>query len=341
MTDLRSILLQLSRREDLTRDQMEGAFELLMSGQAADAQIGGLLIGLASKGTTVDELVGAATVMRRHVVPIVDPTYAGPLLDTCGTGGTGRKIFNVSTAAAIIIASCGVRVIKHGNRAATSVSGSADVLEALGVKIELTPEAKLRCLREANICFAFARNHHPSMKHVAAARTALGVPTIFNMLGPLTNPGGAKFQLMGVFAPELTERLAGVLRDLGSTRAWVVHADDGLDELSTLGKTRISELRDGHITTSRLDPTSLGLAYAKLSDLQTNSAKDSAAVLHDIFSGAPGPQRDIVALNAAAGLVISGGAADLPSGLARVSAALDDGSAAKTLRRLIDASNAE
>src|SRR3954469_17282627 len=242
MTAMRDMLLKLSRREDLTRDEARQAFELIMSGQASEAQIGGLPVGLASKGTTVEELIGAATVMREKAVAVGCSPEGGVILDTCGTGGDVRGTFNISTAAAIIAAACGVKVVKHGNRSASSKSGSADVLEKLGVKLELPPDALQRCVEQANICFAFARSHHPAMKHVATARTSLAIPTIFNLLGPLTNPGKAQHQLLGVFAPELTDRLATVLKGLGSTRAWVVHAIDGLDEISTMGPTRISEL---------------------------------------------------------------------------------------------------
>ncbi|HEY0912503.1 MAG TPA: anthranilate phosphoribosyltransferase, partial [Bradyrhizobium sp.] len=294
---MRDILLKLCRREDLSRDEARAAFALIMSGDANDAQIGGLLVGLAAKGTTAEELVGAATVMREKVVALsCDP--GGVVLDTCGTGGDVRGTFNISTAAALIVAGAGVRVVKHGNRSASSRSGSADVLEQLGVKIDAGPEASARCLREANICFAFSRAHHPAMKFVAGARSALGIPTIFNLLGPLTNPARARHQLLGVFAPELTTRLATVLRDLGSERAWVVHADDGLDELSTLGPTRISELKAGQIHTWMLDPRSLGLEDARLSDLQVGSAEESADVIRSVLAGVKGPTRDIAILNA-------------------------------------------
>src|SRR3954464_14241417 len=230
---LRDILLKLCRREDLTRDEARAGFNHIMSGDATDAQIGGLLVGLAAKGTTVEELVGAATVMREKVLPI-GCNREEIIIDTCGTGGDVRGTFNISTAAALIVAAAGVKVVKHGNRSASSKSGSADVLEKLGVKLELTGAQLRRCLDEAGFCFAFARAHHPAMKFVAAARSALGIPTIFNLLGPLTNPAKAKHQLLGVFAPELTDKLANVLRELGSHRAWVVHAEDGLDELSTM-----------------------------------------------------------------------------------------------------------
>ncbi|MDB5289699.1 MAG: anthranilate phosphoribosyltransferase [Phycisphaerales bacterium] len=329
---LRDILLKLCRREDLTRAEAREAFLHIMSGTAPDAQIGGLLVGLAAKGTTVDELVGAATVMREKVVPVGCDN--GVVLDTCGTGGDVRHTFNISTAAALIAAAAGVKVVKHGNRSASSQSGSADVLERLGVKLETTPEQTRRCLAEANICFAFANLHHPAMKFVAAARTALGIPTIFNLLGPLTNPGRAKHQLLGVFAPELTDRLASVLRELGSDHAWVVHADDGLDELSTLGPTRISELKAGEVHTWHLDPRTLGLEYARLSDLQVSDAAESAEVIKGVLSGSRGPARDIAVLNAAAALVVAGRANDLRAALALANAAIDNGAAARSLEML-------
>src|SRR5688500_16813145 len=270
-----------------------------MSGEASDAQVGGLLVGLAAKGTTVEELVGAATVMREKSVP-VECDRDCVVLDTCGTGGDVKGTFNISTAAAIVVAAAGVKVVKHGNRSASSKSGSADVLERLGVKLELTSQQLKHCLDHANICFAFARSHHPAMKFVAAARTSLGIATIFNLLGPLTNPARARHQLLGVFAPELTDRLATVLRELGSQRAWVVHADDGLDELSTLGATRVSELKDGEVDTWHVDPKDFGIPYARLSDLQVGSVDESADVISRVLIGEQGAPRDITVLNAAA-----------------------------------------
>jgi anthranilate phosphoribosyltransferase len=339
--NMKELLLKLCRREDLTREEARASFEAIMSGDAAEAQIGGLLVGLAAKGSTVEELVGAAQVMREKVVPIEIPPAMQPVLDTCGTGGDVRGTFNISTAAALIAAAAGARIVKHGNRSASGKSGSADVLEHLGVKLDLTSKLQQHCLQVANICFAFARAHHPAMKHVAAARTALGIPTIFNLLGPLTNPGQALHQLMGVFAPELTDRLAAVLRELGSRRAWVVHAEDGLDEISTLGPTRISELRNGHVKTWTLDPKSLGLEYARLSDLQCKDVKESAGIVAGILAGERSPARDIAVLNAAAGLVIVEKFADLPSALAAANKVLDSGAAQKTLDALAEASHAE
>lgn len=335
---LRDILLKLCRREDLTRAEARAAFVHIMSGEAAEAQIGGLLVALAAKGSTVDELVGAASVMREQVIPI-GCDEAGVIVDTCGTGGTVRRTFNISTAAAFIAAGAGVKVVKHGNRSASSLTGSADVLEKLGVKLEVAPAQLRRCLDRANICFAFARLHHPAMKHVAAARTALGIPTIFNVLGPLTNPGRAKHQLLGVFAAELTDRLASVLRELGSQRAWVVHADDGLDELSTLGPTRVSELKGGEVQSWRLNPADLGLPYAKLSDLQVNSAAESAEVIGRIFAGQRGPARDIAVLNAAAAMVVAERSPTLVAALELAALAIDTGEARRCLERLIRASH--
>ena len=332
---LRDILLKLCRREDLTRDEAREAFAHVMSGEATDAQIGGLLVGLAAKGTTVDELVGAATVMREKAVAIECDASAGVIIDTCGTGGDVRGTFNISTAAAIIVAAAGVRVVKHGNRSASSKSGSADVLERMGVKLDLTPGDLKKCLEAAGICFAFARYHHPAMKFVANARTSLGIPTIFNVLGPLTNPARAKHQLLGVFSAELTDRLAAVLQHLGSERAWVVNAHDGLDELSTIGPTRISELRDGHIATWTLDPAKLGLSYSRLSDLQVSSVEEAADMLRMVMQGTMGPMRDIALLNAAAGLVIAGKSRDLKDGLVVAADAVDSGRAQRTLEALI------
>jgi anthranilate phosphoribosyltransferase len=332
---LRDILLKLCRREDLTRDEATAAFEHVMSGEATDAQIGGLLVGLAAKGSTVDELVGAATVMRGRAVRVAVPAGA-TVLDTCGTGGDVKGTFNISTAAALIAAAAGATVVKHGNRSASSKSGSADVLEALGVNLDGPPAA---CLAAANICFAFARSHHPAMRHVAAARSSLGIPTLFNVLGPLTNPAGARHQLLGVFAPELTERMAAVLRELGSARAWVVHADDGLDEISTMGPTRVTELRDVHVATWRLDPAELGIGYAPLAALQVDGVPAAAAAIRSVLAGDRGPMRDIALLNAAAALVVAGRADDLADGLVMAAAAVDRGDAGRTLDRLIAASN--
>jgi anthranilate phosphoribosyltransferase len=337
---MRDILLKLSRREDLTRGEAAEAFELIMSGQATEAQIGGLLVGLAAKGTTAGELASAARVMRGKSVGL-GFAVTDVILDTCGTGGDVRGTFNISTAAAIIAAAAGVKVVKHGNRSASGRSGSADVLEKLGVRIDAPPDCLQKCLQEANICFAFARAHHPAMRHVAAARSALGIPTIFNLLGPLTNPGGATHQLLGVFSPELTDRLAEVLADLGSERAWVVHADDGLDELSTISPTRISELNNGRIHTWKLDAREVGLPAGRLSDLQAGSAEQSAHIIRAILAGEKGPPRDIAVLNAAAAIVVAGASADILSAIGLAEQAIDTGKARKTLETLARHSTTE
>ena len=331
---LRDILLKLCRRHDLTRDEATAAFAHVMSGDATEAQIGGLLVGLAAKGSTVDELVGAATVMRRQSVRVATPPGA-TVLDTCGTGGDVKGTFNISTVAAIIAAAAGVTVVKHGNRSASGKTGSADVLEALGVNLDGPTD---RCLADANLCFAFARSHHPAMRHVAAARASLGIPTLFNLLGPLTNPGGATHQLIGVFEPELTEKMAAVLRELGSERAWVVHADDGLDEISTMGPTRVTELRGGHVHTWRLDPADLGLEYASLSDLQVDSVADAADAVRHVLAGEPGPRRDVAVLNAAAALVVADRAGSLVDAVPMAAEAVDSGRARGVLDRLAAAS---
>lgn len=341
-SSFRDVLLKLCRREDLSREESREAFEFIMTGQASDAQIGGLLVGLAAKGSTVEELVGAATVMRQKVLPVTLDEADGEavVLDTCGTGGDVRGTFNISTTAALIVAAAGVKVVKHGNRSASSKSGSADVLETMGVKLEVPSTCLSACLKEANICFAFARSHHPAMKFVANARTTLGIPSIFNLLGPLTNPGGAKHQLLGVFAPELTDRLASVLRELGSVRAWVVHAHDGLDELSTIGPTRVAELKDGEIHTWTLDPREVGMPYARVSDLQVSTAQESAAVIQEVLAGKKGPCRDIAVLNAAGALVVAGECLDLRAAIERASQAIDSGKAREVLQSLQRLTNA-
>lgn len=332
---MRDFLHKLIHRQHLSRAEAKAAFEAILSGGATDAQIAGLLVGLSTKGVVLDELVGAHGVMREHVLPVPRGDDE-VILDTCGTGGDVKGTFNISTAAALLAAACGVKVVKHGNRSASSKSGSADVLEKLGVRLDV-PADKLRaCLDHAGICFAFARNHHPAMKHVAAARTALGVPTIFNLLGPLTNPARAHYQLLGVYSQHLTELLAGVLKESGSKRAWVVHAEDGLDELSTLGPTHVCELNNGSLKTWTLDPNSLGLAKPKIDDLQVDSVEASAAAIVRIMDGQPGPMRDIAGLNAAAGMVITGAASDLAEGLHKVDRAVLSGAARNTLAKLVE-----
>jgi len=325
------IIYRLRERENLSVDETREAFDSIFAGQVSEEAIAALLLALHRKGETADEILGAVLSMRAKALTINAPKDA---IDVVGTGGDAKGTFNISTAVALVVAACGVPVAKHGNRAATSQSGSSDVLAALGINLEPSVEILEECLMETCLCFLFAPRHHPAMRFVAPVRKKLGVRTIFNLLGPLTNPGGARHQLMGVFAPELTDRLAAVLRDLGSQRVWVVHAADGLDELSTLGPTRVSELKDGHISTWQLDPSTLGIEYARLSDLQVAGVDDAAAALVEVLDGKLGPRRDIVLLNAAAALVVAEKAGDLREGLTMAGAALDSGKARAAMEML-------
>jgi anthranilate phosphoribosyltransferase len=323
--------------ESLSRDQAHEAFGAVMGGQLTEAQIAGLLVALAVKGETVDELAGAAQAMRDHVVPI--DTGGIEVIDTCGTGGTGISTFNISTAAALVAAGAGVAVAKHGNRTVTRASGSANVLEALGVNLDADSETVARCLAEAGVCFCFAIKHHPAMKYAMPVRKALGVRTIFNLLGPLTNPARAKRQVMGVFDARLTEPIARVLGALGAERAMVVHADDGLDEISTTSPTRVSLWDAGEVTTSTVQPADFGMATAKLDDLLIDSAKESAALVQWVVSGKHGVHRDIVALNAAAAIYVAGKAEDIAAGVATAEESIDSGAAARALEKLVEVSH--
>jgi anthranilate phosphoribosyltransferase len=330
---------KLTRRENLTSDEAAAAMGEIMDGRAADAQIGGFLIGLAMKGERPVEIVGLARAMRAHAVPLA--RSHGRVFDTCGTGGDRSSTFNISSAAAIVVAACGVRVAKHGNRSVSSQSGSADVFEALGVRVTATPAVVERCLDEAGLAFFFAPTFHPSMRHAGPARKALGVPTAFNLLGPLTNPAGASRQLVGVPRPEFTELLARSLSLLGSERAWVVHGADGIDEISTTGYTKVSECRDGTVNTFYLHPSDVGVPKAAPGALRGGSAAENAAMVRRVLDGAPGPARDVVLLNAGAALFIAGAADSLPDGMRRAADAIDRGAAARTLERLVAVSNAE
>jgi anthranilate phosphoribosyltransferase len=329
---VRDVLLKLCRGEDLTGPETARTFQAIMRGEADPAQVGGFLVGIAAKGANAEELAAAAEVIRAHCLKI--DVGDERVLDTCGTGGDYSGTFNISTAAALVTAASGVKVVKHGSRSATSKSGSADVLEEMGVNLMLDEKGLKRCLDEAGICFAFAWNHHPAMKHVAPVRQTLGVATIFNLLGPLANPAAAKRQLLGVYRAELTELLANVLQRLGSERAWVVHAEDGLDELSTMGPTRISELADGHVTTWSLRPEQYGFAPPSIDSLRVGSAKASAKVIREVLEGREGPARDIVLLNAAGALVVADAADDIASGLEIAAHAVDSGRAGETLDAL-------
>jgi anthranilate phosphoribosyltransferase len=328
---------KLQRRVDLTIDEAAAAMETIMDGQAQPSQMAGFLVGLAMKGERPAEIVGLARTMRARAVKLSRPY--DPVFDTCGTGGDGAHTFNVSTVAALVLAACGVRVAKHGNRSASSRCGSADLFERLGVNISATPEVAERCLEDAGIAFLFAQTFHPSMKHAAQTRRDLGVRTAFNLLGPLTNPAGAKRQLVGVARPELTELVARSLAQLGAARAWVVHGADGLDEISTTGYTKVSECRDGAVNTFYLHPGDVGLGKTAPSTLTGGDAAKNADIAKAVLAGAEGPARDIVLLNAGASLLIAGRASTIPEGIAMAAEAIDSGRAADVLERLIRISN--
>jgi len=319
--------------DDLAVAEAEAVMGTIMAGEATDAQIGGLLVALRMKGEAVDEIAGFARAMRQSAVRV--PITTRPLVDLCGTGGDGRNTFNISTTAAFVVAGAGVAVAKHGNRSVSSRCGSADVLEALGVRLDLSPGEIGRCIDEAGIGFLYAPVLHPAMKHAIGPRREMGVRTVFNLLGPLTNPAAADVQLLGVFDPSLTELLAEALRSLGSRAALVVHGGGGLDELSTLGPNRVSRLSDGAIHTTTLDATTLGLSPARLADLAGGDAAANARILRDVLDGRPGPKRDVVLLNAAAVLVAAERASDLAEGLSIAAEAIDSGAARGRLDALV------
>ena len=328
---------KLQRRVDLTVDEAAAAMGTIMDGQAQPSQMAGFLVGLAMKGERPAEIVGLARTMRARAVKLSRPY--DPVFDTCGTGGDGAHTFNVSTVAALVLAACGVRVAKHGNRSASSRCGSADLFETLGVNIAAAPDVAERCLEDAGIAFLFAQTFHPSMKHAAQTRRDLGVRTAFNLLGPLTNPAGAKRQLVGVARPELTELVARSLAQLGAERAWVVHGADGLDEISTTGYTKVSECRDGAVNTFYLHPGDVGLGKTAPSTLTGGDAARNADIARAVLAGADGPARDIVLLNAGASLLIAGRACTVPEGIAMAAEAIDSGRAVEVLERLIRISN--
>jgi anthranilate phosphoribosyltransferase len=332
------LLQRLLARQDLGADEAAAAMREIMEGRAAPASVAGLLIGLAMKGESPSELVGFAQAMRRAAVPF--DTGGLDVFDTCGTGGDRSGSINVSSAAALVIAACGVPVAKHGNRSVSSRCGSADVLEALGVQVTAAPGVAGQCLREAGIAFLFAPTFHPSMKHAAPTRRELGVRTAFNLLGPLTNPARPRRQLVGVPRPDLTELLARALQRLGSERAWVVHGADGLDEISLSGHTKVSECRGGTVQTFYVHPSDFGLRKAPASALAGGDAATNAERLREVLAGRPGPVRDVVLLNAGAGLFIAGRAASGREGVATAADAIDSGRAAQALARLAAASNA-
>ena len=333
-----ALIEKLGRREDLTTDEAAQAMAVIMRGEATPAQIAGLLIALGMKGERPSELVGFARTMRAQAVALREPL--NEVFDTCGTGGDRSGTFNISTAAALVLAGCGVRVAKHGNRSVSSLCGSADVLEALGVNVAAPPEAVERSLRHVGIAFFFAPTFHPAMRHAGQARKDLGVRTAFNLLGPLTNPAHASRQIVGVPRPELTELLARALLLLGSTRAWVVHGADGLDELSTTGYTKVSECRAGTVQTFYVHPADFGVRKASLDTLKGGDAAQNAQRIREVLDGVDGPARDVVLLNAGAGLFVAGRADSVRAGIAQAAQAIDSGRARAALASLADASHA-
>jgi len=333
---------------DLTTEEAESVLEQMMTGECTDAQIGALLTALRMKGEAVEEVTGFARVMRRKASAVrptsgvsaeMGDTEREALIDTCGTGGDVSGTFNVSTAAAFVVSGCGVRVAKHGNRSATSLCGSADVVEALGVRIELSPERIAQCIDEIGIGFLHAPLLHQAMKYVAPARKQIGVRTIFNMLGPLTNPAGANAQLVGVYAAHLTELLARVLGELGSSRALVVHGSDGLDEITITSESRVTEWRDGRLTTYTVRPEDFDLERAALTEIQGGDARENSEIIIDILKGRRGPRRDIVLLNAGAALVAGGKADGFSGGVQLAADSIDTGAAMTKLESLIAFTN--
>ncbi|MDH3582625.1 MAG: anthranilate phosphoribosyltransferase [Phycisphaerae bacterium] len=335
--ELQPILRSLVAGEVLSDDQAEAAFEAVMTGKAGEAQIASLLTALAVRpgGPSTSEIVGAARAMRRHARKVPVPPDI-QVIDTCGTGGDASGTFNVSTTAALIAAGAGAHVAKHGNRSVTSRSGSSQVLEQLGVTLAADEATLVRCLVEAGLCFCFAPSHHPAMKYAVPVRQQLGFRTIFNVLGPLTNPAGARRQVVGVWSAELTEPIARVIGELGAEHAMVVHGD-GLDEMTTTGPTQVSVVGRGDVVeTLTIDPADLGLERASLDQLRVGSVEESAAVVRQVLAGEPGPARDIAALNAAAALVVADRAADLQYGLSQAFESIDSGAAAAALQKLVE-----
>jgi anthranilate phosphoribosyltransferase len=335
---------RLVDRRDLSRIEAAAAMDAIMSGSATNAQIAAFLTALRMKGETVEELIGFAQVMRQKVVRIrthgdevaaLTGTDREMLVDTCGTGGDATGTFNVSTATAFVVAGAGLRVAKHGNRSVSSLCGSADVVEALGVNLELTPQMVGRCIDEVGVGFLYAPLLHTAMKHVMPARREMGIRTVFNMLGPLTNPAGANAQIIGVYLPTLTEPLARVLAELGTVRAFVVHGADNLDEISNTGESQISEVRGGLVRTFTVRPEDFGTPRASIADLRGGDREQNAQIIRTLLEGEPGARRDIVLMNAAAALVAGGRARELKEGVSLAAQSIDGGAARGKLQALV------
>jgi anthranilate phosphoribosyltransferase len=334
-----ALLEKVLRHTDLTADEAAGAMQDVMQGRASPAALAGLLTALAMKGERPAEIVGFAQTMRANAVPLA--ASAGDVFDTCGTGGDRSGTFNISSAAALVVAACGVPVAKHGNRSVSSRCGSADVFEALGVNVTASPATVERSLRETGIAFFFAPTFHPSMKHAAQTRRDLGIRTAFNLLGPLTNPAGATRQIVGVPRPDLTELLARALLMLGSRRAWVVHGADGIDEISTTGYTKVSECRAGAVNTFYVHPADVGIPKASSRLLAGGDAARNAAIIRDVLAGVAGAARDVVLFNAGVALFIAGRVDTIREGIAAAAAAVDSGAATERLARMVESSRKE
>lgn len=336
LSDMKAILGKVATGAALTEAESGFAFDIIMSGNATPSQMGGFLMALRVRGETVDEITGAARVMRAKAIPVDAPPGT---IDTCGTGGDGAGTYNISTAAALVVSSCGVPVAKHGNRAISSKSGAADVLGSLGVNLDCDFAQVRKALWDAGIAFLMAPRHHLAMRNVGPTRVELGTRTVFNLLGPLANPATAKRQVLGVFSKQWVEPLAQVLKRLGSEAAWVVHGSDGLDEITTTGPTTVAQLKDGEVTVFEVTPEDAGLPRARIEDLKGGDAQVNAEAIHALFDGACSPYRDIVLLNAAAALLVAGKAATLKEGAAMAADAIDSGGARDRLRRLVAITN--
>jgi anthranilate phosphoribosyltransferase len=334
--DFKALIAKVATGATLSREEAAGAFDRMMSGEATPSQMGGLLMALRVRGETVEEITGAVTTMRAKMLGVKAPADA---VDVVGTGGDASGSFNISTCAAFIVAGAGVPVAKHGNRALSSRSGAADVLQALGVKIELNADQVGTCIRDAGIGFMFAPAHHPAMKNVGPTRVELGTRTIFNLLGPLSNPARVKRQMVGTFSKQWVEPMAQVLKNLGSESIWVVHGSDGLDEITTAGLTTVAALENGMIRTFEVGPEDAGLSRAKPEALRGGDAEHNARALLDVLKGMPSPFRDIAILNAAAALIVAGKANDLKQGAMLAAKSIEAGEAEGRLDRLITVSN--
>jgi anthranilate phosphoribosyltransferase len=330
---IQEALARLLDSEDLTREEARDVMGSVMAGEATQAQIGGLLVALRVKGETADEIAGCAEAMRAHVLAVTPKR--DDLVDTAGTGGDGARTFNISTAAALVAAAAGAGVAKHGNRAVSSSSGSADVLEALGFDLEQPPARIEQSIDELGFGFLFAPTHHPAMRHAAPVRRELGARTVFNVLGPLTNPAGARAQVVGVYSPDLVPTIAEVLARLGAHRAFVVHGAGGVDELSPAGPNLVYEVRDGDVSHRQIDPTDFGVPRCAPGDLGGGSPEDNADTIRQVFGGAAGPKREAVLLNAAGAIAAAGHAADLPEGYEIAREAVDSGAAGSRLDELV------